>query len=502
MKILLIYPPETIYGPGIAAVTPPLGLAYLAAYILKFGYEVQILDTLAEGKGQDKIIGKYHRFGLSEKKIKKWIADYQPDVVGISVMFTAFAQDALDVARLAKEVSKKIIVVLGGAHVSIDPKKTVMEKNVDVVVNGEGEVTFLNLLRALEGKSALSKVTGIAFRQGKKGVMTPPTPIVPDLDSLPFPARHLLPMEKYQSEHDPYNMRQPLTPIVTSRGCPAKCVYCSIHSIWGFGWRGRSPKNVVDELELLQKEYGIREVSLQDDSASLNKKRMAGICDEIINRKIDIRWTTPNGIAHWTLDKPLLEKMKKAGCYRITFGIESGNEEQRRWIGKPYSLAQAKELTQYANKLGFWTLATNIIGFPYETKDQMQDTINFAINSDVDFALFFRLGPRPGTPVYDVFKKEGWLPKDERVLFSESVACDTKYVKGHELYDIQNKAYSRFFKKRFLSFLNPMRIMRKIRSFEDVKYVSGLAFAGTKMALNLMGTKTGITSGALKKEIV
>lgn len=502
MKVLLIYPPQTIFGPGVAAVTPPLGLAYLAAYIEKLGYEVKILDCLAEGKGQDKFIGKSHRFGLGDKKIKKWIADFRPDVVGISVMFTAFAQDALDVAKLAKEVSRHIVVVFGGAHASIDPVATVKGKNVDIVVNAEGEITFSKLLKALENKSDLSKVTGIAFKEGKKAVLTPPTPVIKDLNSLPFPARHLLPMEKYQSENDPYNMRQPLTSIVTSRGCPAKCVYCSIHSIWGFGWRGRSPKNVVDEIEHLMKDYGIREISLQDDSASLNKKRMEEICEEIIRRKIDIRWSTPNGIAHWTMDKQLLEKMKQAGCYRITFGIESGNEEQRRWVGKPYSLAQAKELTQYANKLGFWTLATNIIGFPYETREQIEDTIKFSIDSDVDFALFFRLGPRPGTPVYEVFKKEGWLPKDERVLFSESVACDTKYLRGTDLYAIQNEAYSRFFKRRFLSFLNPTRIMRKIHSLEDFLYVGGLAVAGTKMALNLMGTKTGVTSKALKKEIV
>ena len=294
-------------------------------------------------------------------------------------------------------------------------------------------------------------------------------------------------------------MRHPYTSIITSRGCPGVCVYCSIHSIWGHRWRGRSAKNVVDEIEYLIKEYGIKELRLQDDSASLNKKRMAEICNEIIKRKMDIKWTTPNGIAHWTLDKPLLRKMKKAGCYRITFGIESGNPEMRRWVGKPFSLEQAKELTKYANNLGFWTIATNIIGFPYETREQIEDTIKYAIDSDVDFALFFRLGPRPGTPVYEVFKKEGLLPKDERVLYSESVACNTKYIRGKDLFEIQNQAYSRFFRKRLINFLNPLRIIRKIHNLEDLNYVLGMAQAGLKMTLRLMTSKSAVTSRALKK---
>lgn len=498
MKILLIYPPVTIYGSGKVGPHLPLGLAYLGAYLEKEGYPVKILDALALGKDNVKTRGKLTRFGLSPNQVRKEIKNFSPDIVGVSVMFTAFTDDAYEVAKLAKEVNPRIITVFGGAHVSINPKAILKNKNVDIAVKGEGEVTFLNLIRKLEKGKSLDKVTGITYRQSRKIIQKPSTPFIKNLDDLPFPARHLLPMELYDDPNDSFSMRHPGTSMITSRGCPGHCVYCSIHTVWGYSWRGRSAKNVVDEIEHLIKDYDVREIYFQDDSMSVSKKRMNEICDEIIKRKIDIRWSTPNGIAHWTLDKRLLRKMKKAGCYRVTFGIESGDPEMRRWVGKPYSLNQAKELTQYANKIGIWTLATNIIGFPYETKEQINKTIQFAIDSDVDFALFYRLGPRPGTPVYEIFKKEDWLPKNERELYSESVACKTKYLKPHELYQIQNEAYLRFFKKRFLSFLNPLRILRKINSWEDFRYVLRIAFVGVKMVNNLMKSKSGVTSKSLR----
>lgn len=494
MKILLIYPPATIYGAGKIEPHPPLGLAYLAAFLEREGYQVEILDALAEGIMTVKKKGTTTRVGLSNREIKKIIEDYQPDVVGISVMFTAFAQDGYEVAKLVKEVNPEITVVSGGAHVSIDPKTVLKNENVDVAIKGEGEIAFFELIKALEKKKDLKNVEGITYRQGRKIVQNPPGKFIEDLNSLPFPARHLLPMDTYSNTDDPFVMRCPLTSMVTSRGCPGHCVYCSIHAIWGYTWRGRSAKNVVDEIEHLVKGWGIREIHFQDDSMSVDKRRMNEICDEIIRRKINIKWATPNGIAHWTLDKNLLLKMKKAGCYRVTFGFESGNPEMRRWVGKPYSLEQAKEITQFANRIGIWTIATNILGFPYETREQMQDTIDFAIDSDCDFALFFRLGPRAGTPVYEVFKKEGWLPKNERELYSESVAVNTKYIEGRQLYEIQRSAYSQFLRRRLLSFLNPVRIIRKIHSFEDLIYTFRLASFPFKMLMDTKKAETGVTS--------
>ena len=483
----MIYPPVTVLGRGKVSPHYPMGLLYVASYLESVGHEVKIVDALAQGANSVKrVSGGRTRTGLSEKKIGKIIDDFKPDMVGISVMFTAFVNDAYEVARIVKKINKKICIMAGGAHVSIRPEDIVRNGLIDFAVQGEGEYVAAELCRAIEKQRDLNTVAGIVFKKDRKIIKTKRASLIKDLDTLPFPPIHKLKLVDYDAKNNAFQMRHYLVPIVTSRGCPNHCLYCSIHAVWEHSWRGRSAENVVAEIEYLMR-LGVKEVCFQDDSMSVDKVRMNKICDEIIRKQIDIKWTTPNGIAHWTLDKPLIAKMKKAGCYRITFGIESGNPEIRRWVGKPFSLDQAKELTQYANKIGMWTLATNIIGFPYESRQDIEDTIVYSIESDVDFALFFRLGPRPGTPIYEIFKKEGWLPKDKQILFSEEVACETKYFKGSELFEIQHEAYSRFLRKRMLSFLNPLRIMKKIHNFEDFVYVSKIILAGVTMARTRAG---------------
>jgi len=497
MKILLIYPSVTVYGPSSIEGHFPMGLAYIAATLEK-EHKVVVLDALAEGGCKVRKIKDISRAGLSDAKIREVVRRVKPDVVGISMMFTAFADDGYRVAKLVKGVNRKIVTVVGGAHVSIDPKAVLKDgKSIDYAIKGEGEITIIELLNNLGKKDNLKNIDGLTYRENKKIIQNKNRTLVKDLDIFPFPARHLFKTKLYSSGNK-FAMRYPVFPIVSSRGCPNHCLYCSVNSIWGNSWRGRSPKNVVDEIEFLMKEYGAKEISFLDDSMSLDRDRMTGICDELLKRKVKIKWTTPNGIAHWTLDKEILRKMKKAGCYRITFGIESGNLEMRKWVGKPFSLDQAKELTQYANKIGMWTLSTNIIGFPYETRSQIDDTVNYAINSDVDLALFFRLSPKPGTPIYEIFKNEGWLIHNKNRLFSELVACQTQNFSSDELYEIQNESYKKFIKSRIIRFMNPLRLMSKIKSFEDFIYVSRLGFSGLKLVLNLLTAEKGVTSKTLK----
>ena len=297
--------------------------------------------------------------------------------------------------------------------------------------------------------------------------------------------------------------------------CPGRCIYCSIHSVWGNSWRGRSPKNVVDEIEKLVIEYGINEFYFFDDSMGANKKRLGKICDEIIKRKLDIRWSPPNGIAHWTLDEKLLEKMKKAGCYRITFGIESGNLETRKFIGKPYDLSQAKKMIKHANKIGMWTICTNIIGFPYETRQQIQDTIDFAVKSGTDLAVFYLLCPHPGTKVYDIFKSEGLIDLDKifspykkyqtedfaeigQVLAGRGAA--TKNFSKEELQVIVSEAYRSFLLKRLTSFLDLRRIFNKIHSWEDFLFVVKIGRNSFKVILRNISHRT-FGSQMLKRDV-
>lgn len=502
MKVLLIFPPSTIYGedPTVPGATPPLGLAYIASYLESHGYQVKILDALS--LGIDNLVreeGKT-RVGLSEKEIFNYVSDYKPDVVGISAMYTAYSRDAHDVARIAKEVNSETLTVFGGAHACINPEMVLRDENVDLVVMGEGEVTFLEIVKTLEGKGNLTGISGTVVRVENDIKRNKPRPFVADLDTLPFPARHLLPMEVYFKKISTrYIMRAPLTQMITSRGCLGNCAFCSIHSIWGHRWRGRSAKNIVDEMEFLKKEYGVEEVNFLDDNMATDKKRMVKICDEIIKRRLDIKWTTPNGIGYWKLDKNILKNMKRSGCYRITFGIESGNPDTRKFIGKAYSLKQATEMTRYANRIGMWTVSTFIIGFPYEDRKSIQDTIYYAIDSDTDYALFYLLMPFPGTRVYDIFKKEGLLDLDyildprkklsdsEMAIIGEVLAQNgfqTKYFSQKELQKLLSAAYSTFWSKRFRSFLNPIRILRKNKSFEDLKYTFKLAQIGVGLKLS------------------
>lgn len=517
MKILLIFPPSTIYGsdPTIPSVVPPLGLAYIAGYLEKYNYDVSILD--ARSLSKERIIkkGSSAMYGLTDDEIKKYVQKRKPDIVGISCMYTAYSGDAHRVAGIIKGLDKNTPVILGGAHASTFPKLVLKDNNVDAVVHAEGEETFLELIRAIEARKDYAGIKGISFRKEGEIISNPPRPFIENLDTIPFPARHLLDMSLYLNKTpNLYAMRAPSTTMITSRGCPQACVYCTIQSVWGNRkWRGRSSKNVVDEMEHLHTKYGINELYWMDDSAGTSKKRMIEICDEIIRRGLDIKWTTPNGIAHWYLDEQILDKMKAAGCYRVTFGIESGNAGTRKFIGKPFPLDQAERMIRYANKIGMWTICTFIIGFPFETEEQMMDTIDFACRSGTDMAVFYLLCPHPGTKVYEIFKEEGLLNLDHVLdpmvdvdskdfenigLKLAGRGAKTKYYTPEELQKILSYAYSSFFKSRLKHSLNPARTIRKIRNFEDFRYVCKIGIIGIKSAFKSMVGKTFMSQSMRK----
>ncbi|MDD5729655.1 MAG: radical SAM protein [Candidatus Omnitrophica bacterium] len=467
LKILLINPYLTVAHDDPAQPSPILSLSYLAAYLKKNGFNAVILDVSAAGWDKVTVVNGKNRPGLSAEEIKRFIADYGPDLVGITSPSTAHALDMHETAQIVKNVDKKIKIAVGGAHASSNPEDVLNDANVDIVVIGEGEDTLLDIAVRMEKKADLNSVIGTAVKVNGKIIRNPARPYIENLDSLPFPARELLPMDTYSKIYAQginYTMRQPFTTMITSRGCPGDCIYCAVKTVWGRKWRFRSPVNVVDEIEELIRKYGIREIHFLDDSVSVSKSRLMSICDEIIKRKIDIRWTTPNGIAIWLMDKALLKKMKQAGCYRLTFGLESGNPETLHFIGKKYDYNHAKEMIKYASKLGIWTIGTFIIGFPYETKESIQDTINFAINSHLDFAVFYIATPFPGTRMHEYFKKEGLIPKDASTIIR---GADTKFFTKKQLETIQGQAFSLFLKTRARK---PWRIFCKLRSPEDLLY--------------------------------
>ncbi len=383
----------------------PLGLANIGAILENNGYNVSVIDALAEGINVVKKTKNSTRVGLSKKSIIEKLNYYKPDIVGISTMFTAYSADAHDVAKIVKKNNPKTLVIFGGAHASILYKNVLHDLNVDVVIIGEGEETIIEVVKKFENKKNLQNINGTAIRNNQGKIILNPKrlPII-KLDSLPLPARHLLPMDIYindcKENKSSYAMRTPYTTVVTSRGCPGNCIYCAVPSIWGRCWRPFSAKRIINEIDFLVKNYGIREIHFLDDNISVSRDRLEKICDGIIEKKLDIKWTCPNGIAIWTLDKPLLEKMKKSGCYRLTFGIESGHPTTQKFIRKNLNLKKAKKIIKLVNDLGIWTFSTYIIGFPYETKKAIETTFNYAIKSLSDFVVFILLQYRHYQGIY------------------------------------------------------------------------------------------------------
>lgn len=477
--------------------TPPLNLLYLASFLKQKGLGCKIYELGIFNPGEAILENSRIRYGISDDKIAKIIKNEKPKIIGLGCMYSRHYIDIVSMANFIKKLDPAIKIVTGGNHATDLYELVLRSPCFDFVVRGEGEITFYELCKAvLSGEKDFSKIKGIAYRTGDRITKTESRELVENLDELPMVDYSFIELKKYLNNNkSPYIMRKPNMGIISSRGCPGRCVYCTVRAVWGKTWRAKSIKRTVDEIEHLHKKYGVKEFAFLDDSASVNKIRWNGICDEIIGRGLDIKWTTPNGIAHWTLDKPTLLKMKKSGCYRVTFGIESGNEEIRKFIGKPYPLSQAKELLRYANKIGMWTICTHIIGFPYETREQMMDTIRFAKKSGTDFATFYSLCPMPTSDVYKYFKQEGFLNFDfifggdifdeERYDRMNKMLNDegapTKYFSPKELKIIVTNAYKSFIFYRAVTFLNPLRIIRKIRSAEDLRYALRLGTTGFKL---------------------
>jgi len=489
VKVLLIHPPLTTPVVEPPSLEPPLGLAYLAAFLGKAGYEVRIMDAVALGVRNIKRDGEYVRVGLSDEDIQSYIRDFAPQVVGISAAFTETASDSHHVAKLVKEIDPGILVAFGGAHTTALPEVVLADDNVDIVVKGEGEATLLELVESVSDEEKMFRLPGTVVRGNGGIIHNPDRPFIADLDSLPFPAYHLLPMEVYLHKskyymHD-WAMRPPRLNIVTSRGCPGRCVFCSIHGIWGFGWRARSPKNVVDEIESLVRNWGIGEVAFQDDNITLDKDRMMAICDEIIARRLKIRWCTPNGVAIWTLDEELIRKMRQGGCWRLSFGIESVWPATQKFIGKRIPVDKVNKAIKWANHSGIWTHGTFIIGFPFEPLESIQATVNYAVNSDLDFAHVYLATPYPGTKLNDIVVKEGLLPDDIKRWSVNKAEWDTKYLSRQELNRIRTETYSRILGKRMKRYLNPIRVLRKVKSWDDFVFFLRLVKVAVNMKIGL-----------------
>ncbi|MDD1675046.1 MAG: B12-binding domain-containing radical SAM protein, partial [Methanomicrobiales archaeon] len=327
---------------------PPLGLGYIAAVLEGMGKVVRIVDCLLEGWDERiGIGGDQIRIGLSRDAIAGIIREFKPDLVGVNSQFTRQYRNAHEIYAITKAVDPSIITVAGGAHPSVLPAFAMQDPNLDFVVIGEGEETIRDLVRAVEGDAAgMPAIDGIAFRDGGEVRINLKKRFIRDLDAIPFPAWHLMNVEKYFGLPLSHGKRHHARffSIITSRGCPARCVFCTAYNVWGRKYRARSPANVVQEMETLKKTYGIEELLIEDDNFTFDVARANDICDRIIGQNLSIAFDTPNGVAAYRLTPDLITRMQQAGFFKINLAVESGNQQAlRNVIKKPLQLDHVAE---------------------------------------------------------------------------------------------------------------------------------------------------------------
>lgn len=478
VKVMLIEPPiSTDKSEKFPTHQIPLGFLYMGDILQKNNFEVKILDCPLYYKQKRQIDKNTFKFGLFPEQIKQAIKEFNPDIIGVSCSYTMFEKDSFEVIDLIKKVNNKIKIIIGGAHASSNPEFVLRNKNIDLIVIGEGEYTLLEIAEKVRDTKPLQNIKGTALVYNGKFKKNSPREQIQDLDKLDL-AWNLINLEEYfqHPDNSEVAIRTPSANLITSRGCPGQCVFCSVHTVWGRKWRAMSPKKVVDEIEYLYKQHNVKNFRINDDNLTLDKKRIIQICEEIKKRNLDIKWDTPSGVAFWTLDEEVLDAMKSAGYYRVTFGIESGCKETLKYIRKNIDLKKVNRLIDYSHKIGLWTASFFIIGFPFETKQQIKTTTDFIINSNLNFPFIFIAQPYLGTDLYEDFKKAGLL-KESSIEGSTPMNTKyySKYLSPEELNIIKKKIYIKFYFKKLLRYSNPYfsykEFFSKIKTYEDVKYV-------------------------------
>jgi radical SAM superfamily enzyme YgiQ (UPF0313 family) len=419
MRVCLINPPRIQPKAwGKPNVFPPIVLASVAA-VLEKKYAVSIIDAPTEGwQNLVELDESKYRVGLNSETIAERVRLWNTDVVVLEIPFSGWSKTAFEVVHEVKAVNSKITVVLMGQHPTARPEACLSESDVDFVVIGEPEITVSELVDTLaSGKQAFRAIDGLGFKENGKSVLTGKRAFIENLDLLPFPARHLLPMKIYNEAVKENPLRgeisKPWTIVTTTRGCPYNCVFCSVCILWGRTWRARSPKNVVDEIEHVVKTYGIKQVDFYDENMTLDKKRMEEICDQIVERGLRVEWFTPNGVRADTLDETLLRKMKRAGCKKIRVAPESGVQRVvNDVIGKNLDLRKVEQAVILCKKIGIKVGCFFVLGMIGETKAEIEETIRFAYKLrglGADSLIFSIAMPLYGTELYDQAKEGGYL---------------------------------------------------------------------------------------------
>lgn len=455
MKILLINPaikPEKFGKFHILMEPMPcIGLAYIAAVLEKDGHEVSIIDNYV------------HRY--NDKELLDIVIHSSPDIVGFSVL-TPSVRSALSLAGLIKKTRSNIITIAGNVHPTLFPHEFLLDGKFDIVVRGEGEETMSELVRTIAAKGSLENVRGISFLLNGAVVNNEKRPAISDPDKLPVPAWHLLPYRKYGLF--PFaDIRKPLLTVMATRGCPFSCKYCSL-SYMDKSYRKRSPGKVVDEMVFLINKFGLKQMGFVDPIFPLEEEYANELCDEMIKRGIPdkVVWTTETKVD--ILNRKIIEKLKKAGCRRVIFGIESAYEETLKGIGKTIDPVKTAEVIKLIRINRMESIGLFMIGLPGETPELIQKTFDYACDLDLDFAKFAMTVPFPGSELYEVMKQTKKIRTDDWENFTtfNPVPDNIPYVpdgmKAQQLIDLQRKGTIQFY-------LRPKMIVRQLFYIRTLK---------------------------------
>ena len=413
-KILLVNPPfyrlMNSHFNGLS-----LGLSYIAAVLSKNGYEVRIYNAdyeSSENYGDQRVI--FESYDNYKKilfdfghplwlEIRETIERYSPDIIGIT-MLTGTYKSVENTGRIAKNLNEDVVVVVGGTHPTVLPEETIKNEYFDYVVRGEGEYTFLDLVNG----ERIEDIPGLTYvnKRGKI-VNNPNREFMSVLDSVPFPSRDIY---LNDTSYMDYGY------IMTGRGCPFECTFCASKKVWGQHVRFRSPENVFEEIKHVNDKYGTTFFYFVDDTFSLNKKRAKKICELIVESNLDLDWICDTRVD--TIDEDLLQLMKESGCVRVKMGVESGSERILRKVKKKITKKKVRDSVSIIKKVGIDLTIYLMIGFPSETEEEMQETLDFARELDPTYYSLSILAPYPGTEIYDDVIRSGIkLPKEHWEYF-------------------------------------------------------------------------------------
>jgi len=441
---------------------PPNGLCCLAAVTRQEGYDTKIIDYITEGSDLENIIKK--------------ILSYNPKYVGLSV-YTITVHNAAEIAKELKKRNKEIKILIGGGQVSMLPEETMLKyPQFDIGVIGEGEITIVKLLNALEKGKDLSKVPSLIFWKDKKLIKTKREKFIENLDALPMPAWDLLrPLDKYYTIAADSINRSPSVNLITSRGCPAQCYFCN-RSMFGNMVRSYSPKRIIEMIKYLIKTYKIKEVYIQDDIFTSNKKNVMEFCSRLIEEKLDLTWAC-HGKVDW-VDLEMLQAMKKAGCWQISYGIESGSQEVLDKINKGIKIEQTENALKWSKQAGLRVKGFFMAGSFGETKETIKQTLKFIKKEPIDDFHMTCFTPMPATVSWKIADKYGMVDRTwEKLDYTVMPSFVPKDLTRKDVINFHRKAYRTFY-------LRPKTIfyyLKKLNSLNQIKKILGSLYIFIKI---------------------